>query len=98
MNTPQHLRLLCVVSASVLLGPGLAGQAATAPAAAVVSVVVRSADTGTLLERARVELMPGGREAMTDQVGLAEFGGLAPAATPCAWPTKGFRRRMFQYR
>lgn len=78
MKTCLSFRLLAGLLVGALLGPGLAGQSASAPSSGVVSVVVSSADSGTFLERARVELVPGGREATTDQFGVAEFAGLAP--------------------
>ncbi len=47
-------------------------------AQSVVTVTVSSADAAQFLQRAGVELAPSGREVMTDQFGVAEFGNVAP--------------------
>lgn len=45
---------------------------------ASVAVTVSSADTDQLLNQARVELLPTGREAMTDSLGVAAFADVVP--------------------
>lgn len=47
-------------------------------AAATLTVTVSSADSAHYLQNARVELSPGGREALTSPFGVAEFADLAP--------------------
>lgn len=46
--------------------------------ATTLTVTVRSADSTELLQQARVELAPTGREAMTDNLGVALFSEVAP--------------------
>ena len=90
MNLLRRGGVLVALPAGLVFSPGWAGQPATSPTTAVVAVIVSSADSATLLQRARVELMPGGREAMTDQVGLAEFVGLAPGSYTVHVTYEGF--------
>ncbi|MBI5689345.1 MAG: TonB-dependent receptor [Verrucomicrobia bacterium] len=75
MKTSPYRRLVLVVVAGLALCPGLGGQSA---GNALVAVSVSSADTASFLPRARVELHPGAREAVTDSFGLAEFLGVPP--------------------
>jgi TonB-dependent receptor len=67
-------------SRRALAGLALACLGAFAPGlfAATVTITVASADSAQLLQQARVELSPGGREAMTDQFGAAVFPEVAP--------------------
>lgn len=53
--------------------------AAAVGTAATLNVTVSSADSAQYLQRARVELSPGGREAFTDAFGVAEFPDISPA-------------------
>ncbi|MBI5691329.1 MAG: TonB-dependent receptor [Verrucomicrobia bacterium] len=72
----MHHRLPAAFLCS-LLGAVLAALAATGYAATV-TVTVSSADSAQLLQQARVELAPSGREAMTDNLGTAVFLDVAP--------------------
>ncbi len=73
MTTPLHAKPLALA----LLG-AVAWILAAIPAVAqsLVTVTVSSADSAQLFQRARVELTPTGREAFTDQSGVAEFAGV----------------------
>lgn len=56
----------------------LVGIFAPCALAATLTVTVSSANSAQVLQQARVELSPGGREAMTDQFGVAEFSDVVP--------------------
>jgi hypothetical protein len=56
----------------------LLGVLAPCAFAATLTVTVRSADSAYLLKQARVQLMPIGREDLTDELGVAEFPDVAP--------------------
>jgi TonB-dependent receptor len=75
MNTTPGLQRLLTAALALLLTSALPAQTS---AGGVVSVSVSSADSAQYLPRARVELAPGGREAVTDSFGVAEFLGVAP--------------------
>ncbi|MBM3866948.1 MAG: TonB-dependent receptor [Verrucomicrobia bacterium] len=104
MNTSAHLRRMlrlpasrrvtfscAVASAALLLVADLPAQGATSLAGgAIVSVRVSSTDSGTFLQRARVELVPTGREAVADQFGVAEFLGVAPGSYSVRVAYEGF--------
>ncbi|MDP3071920.1 MAG: TonB-dependent receptor [Opitutaceae bacterium] len=61
-----------------LLSFALLGALASSGSAATLSITVSSADSAQLLQQARVELAPTGREAMTDLFGVVEFPDVAP--------------------
>lgn len=64
--------------ASRLFSQALVLMLAPCAWATTVTVTVSSADSAQLLQQARVELVPTGREAMTDKIGLAEFPDVPP--------------------
>lgn len=66
---PASVRLM------LLLLPGMLVSRAVA---ATLTVTVSSGDSVQMLQQARVELSPGGREAMTDNLGTAVFPDVAP--------------------
>ena len=63
--------------ASVLLG-ALVVAFSPVSSAASLTITVSSADSAHVLQQARVELVPTGREAVTDAFGVAAFPDVAP--------------------
>ncbi|MBI5768491.1 MAG: TonB-dependent receptor [Verrucomicrobia bacterium] len=71
------MRTNCLASLR-LLAFAVLGLFATSVRSATLTITVRSAESAYLLKQARVELLPTGRDDMTDELGVAEFHNVAP--------------------
>jgi hypothetical protein len=83
MNTDEELRRKRIGFQSVFIGvhPWFVSFllcAGLSLSAATVTITVSSGDSAQFLQSARVELSPLGRDAITNDVGVAEFLDVAP--------------------